>query len=116
MDKLVTIATYDRPVLADFAKSMLEAEGISCYLQDDNLVAMNWLLSSAVGGVKLQVSSDNAELALKILQESRPPKEMVGGEVAFACESCGSILKFPGHRRGGVESCSSCGEYVDVPE
>ena len=115
MNKLVTIATYDRSALANLAKSTLESEGIQCCLQDDNVVAMNWLWSNAVGGIKLQVNAQDVELARSLLEavESRPQD---GSEIVFHCEDCGATLKFPGHRRGGVESCDHCGAYVDVPE
>jgi membrane protease YdiL (CAAX protease family) len=36
-------------------------------------------------------------------------------EVAFACQTCGRRIAFAGERRGHVETCPHCGEYVDVP-
>ena len=50
VDELVTIATYDLPAIAEIERHVLEEEGIQTFLADDNLVAMNWLLSNAIGG------------------------------------------------------------------
>jgi membrane protease YdiL (CAAX protease family) len=36
--------------------------------------------------------------------------------VAFVCEDCGERITFPGQRRGRVETCPHCGNYVDVPD
>ena len=36
-------------------------------------------------------------------------------EVTFACQECGRSITFPGGRRGHVEACPECGNYVDVP-
>jgi len=36
--------------------------------------------------------------------------------IDFVCEECGKDISFPGHRRGGVETCPECKQYVDVPE
>lgn len=115
MDKLVTIATYDRSSLANLAKSTLESEGIQCCLQDDNIVAMNWLWSNAVGGIKLQVNARDEVVARRLLETVEPPR-LDSSDVVFLCEDCGASLRFPGQRRGGVETCNNCGAYVDVPD
>ncbi|MGO8744617.1 MAG: type II CAAX prenyl endopeptidase Rce1 family protein [Thermoguttaceae bacterium] len=36
--------------------------------------------------------------------------------VTFACEECGESITFPAERCGHVETCPSCGAYVDVPD
>lgn len=50
-------------------KSVLEDAGIDCFLQDDNVVRMDWLWSNAMGGIKLVVRTRDAEEAEKILGE-----------------------------------------------
>ena len=32
------------------------------------------------------------------------------------CSECGKQISFPGKRRGGVETCPYCRQYVDVPD
>jgi len=51
------------------AKSILDAAGIECYLQDDNVVRMDWLWSNAMGGIKLIVREKDAEEAEKVLSQ-----------------------------------------------
>src|SRR5262245_35595910 len=66
--RLVTIATFDQPAQARLAKNALDEEGIQNAISDENLVAMDWLLSNAVGGVKVQVWEEDAERAVAVLE------------------------------------------------
>jgi hypothetical protein len=121
IDDLVTIATYDLPAKADIERQVLEEEGIQTFLADDNIVAMNWFLANAVGGAKLKVAASNAPRAIEILESYRkedagPVNDEPAAEITFACEFCGCEITVPGERRGLVEVCPLCGEYVDVPE
>jgi membrane protease YdiL (CAAX protease family) len=36
-------------------------------------------------------------------------------DVTFDCQECGRSITFPGERRGHVEECPECHNYVDVP-
>ena len=65
--ELIIIGQYRDLPDALLAKGLLESSGIECFLADDNLVAINWLLSNAIGNVKLQVKEEDAEAALEIL-------------------------------------------------
>jgi len=82
------------------ARSRLEAEGIDAYVQDANIVRMNWLYSLAVGGVRLQVSSEHAPEALAILS-SLDSQDSGPDELSDACPECGrsriAVLR-PGRR------------------
>jgi len=121
MDKLVTIATFDYPAEAQVIKLMLEAQGFDVFLADDNLVRLNLFLAPAVGGAKLQVKESDAKEASRFVEENRQAARARSDDsdkpdVTFACEECGQTLSFPGKRRGGVETCPHCREYVDVPD
>jgi hypothetical protein len=120
VDELVTIATYDFPAIAEIERSVLDEEDIPAFLADDNLVATNWLLSNAVGGAKLRVAASNVPRAVEILDAYRAshsgPKNDDERPITFACEECGEQITVPGDRRGHVEVCPLCNEYVDVPE
>ncbi len=63
-DALITIATFDTLPDAHIALGRLRAAGIDAYLADENLVQTDWLYSIAVGGIKLRVREDDAELAI----------------------------------------------------
>jgi Putative prokaryotic signal transducing protein len=77
-ERLVTVATFQDSVAAALAKNFLEHEGIACILIDDTTIATDWMLSAAIGGVKLQVAALNAERAEMLLaqiQEERNESE-----------------------------------------
>ncbi len=119
--KRVTVARYSLAAEAQLMKNLLEEEGIQAFLADDVLIAMDWLLSNAVGGVKLQVLESDAERAttfieensLETLAKSKPVNE---SDVDVKCEACGQMSTFSAESRGGVEVCPHCSEYIDVPE
>jgi Putative prokaryotic signal transducing protein len=69
MSDLVKIETYFDVMQAQLAKSKLEAYGIYCFLQDENLVQTDWLRTIAYGGVKLFVREADVQQALELLSE-----------------------------------------------
>ncbi len=72
MNRLVTLKTYDSVPIAHMAKQALEDAGIVVSLADENHVAMNWIISNAIGGIKLKVAEEDAPRAMQILNEHRP--------------------------------------------
>ena len=70
-NKPVILRRYRDMPAAFVEKSVLEDAGIECYLQDDNVVRMDWLWSNAMGGIKLIVREKDAEEAEKILSQGR---------------------------------------------
>lgn len=70
----VVLRRYRDMPQAFVEKSVLDDAGIECFLQDDNVVRMDWLWSNAMGGIKLLVREKDAEEALKLLSQS-PPDE-----------------------------------------
>lgn len=54
-DELVTVASFSTPGEAQIARNMLEAEGITALLADEESVGMAWYLGNALGGVKVLV-------------------------------------------------------------
>jgi DNA-directed RNA polymerase subunit RPC12/RpoP len=66
-EKLVTVATFTDVIEAKIVQSMLESEGISCFMQDENIIGINWMYSAAVGGVKLKVKESDRDEASMLL-------------------------------------------------
>jgi hypothetical protein len=64
----VTVASFSQPIEAHLARTKLESEGIPCVVGDENLVRVDWLLSNAVGGVKLKVPPHAADQAREVLR------------------------------------------------
>src|ERR1700689_5789682 len=71
---LITLEAFRDVPQALLAKGKLEWAGIDCTLADGNLVRMDWLLSNAIGGIRLQVHQQDAEAARAILDEPIPPE------------------------------------------
>ncbi len=69
MPKLVIIytATYPQDILV--LRARLESENIECFVQDELTLQTNPFYSNAIGGVKLQVKQEDAELAKEVLRE-----------------------------------------------
>ena len=68
-DELVTVATYDDAVSARMALNHLCEAGLTAVLSDESTIAMDWLLSNAIGGIKLQVHSKDLTIAQGLLEE-----------------------------------------------
>src|ERR1700761_2521673 len=54
-DKIVTFESYYDPMLAHIVRTRLEANGIQCFVADENTVGANPLYNQAIGGVKIKV-------------------------------------------------------------
>ncbi len=67
-DRLVTIATFDLPAKARLAQNALAEAGVRAVVADEAVVAMEWLLSNAVGGVKVQVWAGDEDRAVAALE------------------------------------------------
>jgi hypothetical protein len=72
----VILRRYRDMPAAFVGKSILDDAGIDAFLQDDNVVRMDWFWSNAVGGIKLVVRQKDADDAEKILadaESAEPP-------------------------------------------
>ncbi len=70
-DTFVTIASFEYVADVQILKGKLESEGITVFLRDENTLNSDPLISNAIGGVKLQVYSNEKERALKIYNAIR---------------------------------------------
>jgi hypothetical protein len=75
--ELVTIRLFRDLPEALVAKGVLETAGIECYLADDNMVRLDWFISSAIGNMRLQVKEDDAVAALEVLDQPSLENEVV---------------------------------------
>ena len=137
--RLKTIASFRDLPLAELAKLKLESEGIPGFLQNKNLVAVDWALSFATGGVKLQVPEEQADLAIQILDEdcsadlAGVDEEFPEPEKSDLCEKCKSpnLKTLDARRKAGAWSlllgipfiflrkrhqCADCGHTMKLPQ
>jgi len=68
METNTVVKVFDNYVFAHIAMGRLEEQGIRCWLNDENTVTVDPLLSIAVGGIKLMVPRSQAQRAIEILE------------------------------------------------
>jgi hypothetical protein len=123
---LVTIRKFRDLPEALLAKGSLESAGIEAVLTDDNIVRLDWFWSNLMGGIKLNVDPQDAEVANSILDQPIPEGFDVAGVGEYQqprCPRCQSldvnfqeldpaaylslaIVPMPFHRRAW--RCHSC--------
>jgi len=89
----VIVGRYRDLPVATIAKSVLESAGIEAFLSDDNVIRLDWLISNALGGIKLLVREEDAASARDLLEGHIPERfhvEGVGEYEQPKCPNCGS--------------------------
>jgi hypothetical protein len=89
-DSFLTIAAFADPTEASLARNRLEAAGIQAFLMGEEAVAMAWVLTNAVGGIKLQVLECDGERARACLAEDTAAAEIPRGEGELTAETIGT--------------------------
>ncbi len=87
--KFRKIANYQYTSEAYLFKGKLESEGVEVFLQNENTVNTDPLLSNAVGGVKLFVKSEDVMKAKQIL-DSIPDYSVDDNGKLLSCPKCGA--------------------------
>jgi len=104
--KLVTLRRYRDLSEAIVARGMLESAGITVYLQDENLVRLDWQVSNFIGGIRLQVEESDAAAGLELLDQPVPESIPFAGWCEFeqpTCPKCRSVeITFEGAERGAA--------------
>ena len=91
--QLVTIRRYRDLTEAQIAQSLLESEGIQSWIQNENLVRVDWMYSNAVGGIRLQIAQEDESRAQETLDGQTPPTIVFDEKSEFVqptCPTCGS--------------------------
>ena len=68
---------------AHLLMARLESDEIECWLQDENTVTINPILTNAVGGIKLLVKKEDFPRAIKIFTEVEQIRKQ-----AIECPNC----------------------------
>jgi hypothetical protein len=71
---LVLIARFRDLVPAQLAQGALQSAGIDAILLDENMVRVDWLVSNAIGGIRLVVDREESAAAVEILRSPPPDK------------------------------------------
>ena len=81
-----TVDRFFHPTDAHIAAGRLESEGIPVFLLGINHASVNWLLSNALGGIRLQVPAQYVDEARAILADT----VQASSEQNDSCPNCGS--------------------------
>ena len=84
----VTIARYQYSSEAQIIKGRLEADGIRVFLKDNITIDTDPLVSNAIGGIKLKVSSEDEKVAKQILKSIKAYTVDDNGN-PILCPNCG---------------------------
>jgi len=80
-----TIDRFFHPTDAHIAAGKLESEGIPVFLLGINHASANWLLSNALGGIRLQVPASHVDDARQLMAQITKPSN----EDEIECPECG---------------------------
>ena len=96
-----TIGAFEYVADVQVIKAKLESEGIPVFLRDENTLNTDPLISSAIGGVKLQVYSIDKERAIRIYNNIRAyATDKYGNPVV--CPNCKAAKSEVYYRRKGL--------------
>jgi len=101
------------------AKAMLDSTGVECFLVDEHTIRMQWLWSLALGGVKVLVRPEDADVA-ELLDQGWVESFVVSGMGEYVqprCPNCGSFdVSYRGLlRRLAYFSLLLCWMFAIVP-
>ena len=91
-DKIVTLDAFYDHMLAEIIRARLEANGISCFIADNNIIGANPLYNQAVGGIKIKVFEHDLEKCRDILSQSEelPLTDEKTDQTETTCPYCHS--------------------------
>ena len=72
LEELVTITKFLSLGEAKLAQGKLVSVGITAFVCDENMHAMNWHMGMALGGIRLQVPDSQVVRALEVLEDFDP--------------------------------------------
>lgn len=90
-----TVARYFEPSEAHVVRALLESAGFDATVADEHHVTANYPLSTALGGVRVQVPQDQVEAAQELVAaytrgELASELEEAAGLPTARCPACGS--------------------------
>ena len=88
---LQTIASYTDAIQAYIVKGKLESEGIHASIAQEHHIWANWMISNAIGGVKIQVPTSEVKVSKQILNELDAGNFEIKEEQKLKCPKCRSI-------------------------
>ena len=87
---MIQLKTFSTISEAHVYKTILENEGIACFMEDEQMVSLDPILENALGGIKLMVNTEQYEQAKTFIQnfEHRPLTDE--NNIPITCPTCQS--------------------------
>jgi hypothetical protein len=98
MEAVQTVANFPDLTAAKLAQSLLEAGGIASTIPDEGLAGIDWRMTTALHGIRLQVAADDVDEAAVLLAEAAEVDPGEPGALPDAkslCPGCGSASVGP---------------------
>jgi hypothetical protein len=92
---MITVARFFEPSEAHVVRALLESAGLMATVADDHHVTANYPISTALGGVRVQVPSEDLEAARELVAaytngDLQRELEAQLGEQLDVCPECGA--------------------------
>jgi Putative prokaryotic signal transducing protein len=93
---MITVARYFEPSEAHVVRALLESAGLFATVADEHHVTANYPISTALGGVRVQVPADQVEAAAGLVAayasgELQRELEVDSGTDPESCPECGTV-------------------------
>ncbi|GEM_PF-3047055 len=112
-DELVAIAVAEHEAQGALFKDILKNAGIEAVVSSDNALGF-------VFGIAVMVNREDEERAKEILKTAGTRQDEASlssaAGVTVKCGKCKKLVTFDARKKGTVQSCPHCFEYLDVPE
>lgn len=110
MTNLKLLKICENAIEANRYKQVLLENGIQSYIANELTIQSDWLLSNALGGIRLQVFENDLEAASKILEDFENNEDfklevehtIENPDFDFTCPKCGSNHIYRDEKPGGL--------------
>jgi len=131
---LIKVATYTNAIEAHLARMRLEVEGIPAFVFHEHHIWAKWLLSLALGGVKVYVHKNNLDHANTIIGAHDRGDYALEDDEKITCVQCQNdktvkrqlswkaamlvvhFTNIPLYFRWATLKCLHCGHEWDLPQ
>ena len=109
--RMVTVATFTKPEEAHLFSMNLESAGIESFIQDENFVQIDMLLSNAIGGVRVQVAEEDVPATREFLTSVNRANAATTAP-PIICPACGSSKTTPQRPGFSIIAIVTLGFYL----
>lgn len=106
---LVTVATFLEPAEAHIVRGLLQSDGIPASIAHEGHATANWPLATALGGIAVQVSSNDLEEARALIDAYHRDELGVDAEALDAAAVAADTAPSPNGPAGHGTVCMHCG-------